>query len=89
MSVGSFQRRRRSSRRLLKVRKAQVLRTLTSPGACSVRRSNMNCFFLHVMYCVFTCRVLLIDGDRLCGSTLAYIILVSCIIFMTRIAMRS
>jgi hypothetical protein len=35
------------------------------------------------------CRVSLIDGDRLHGSTLPYIILVSCIIFTTRTAMRS
>jgi hypothetical protein len=63
------------------VHKPQVLRSLTlskaSPGAYSARRSNMNCviFILHVMYCAFTCRVLLIDGDRLYGSTLPHIIL--------------
>jgi hypothetical protein len=46
-------------------------------------------FILHVMYCACMCRVLLIDGDRLDGSTLPYIILVRCIIFMTRTAMRN
>jgi hypothetical protein len=51
----------------------------------------VNCHevILHVMYCACTCRVLLIDGDRLHGITLPYIILVSCIIFTTRTAMRS
>jgi hypothetical protein len=68
-----------SSRRSLEVRKPQVLRSLTmskgSPGACSACRANMNYFILHVMYYVCTCRILLIDGDRLHGSTLPYIIL--------------
>jgi hypothetical protein len=46
------------------------------PGACSAYRSNMVCFtlfLLHVMYLCITCRVLLIDHDRLHGSTLPYI----------------
>jgi hypothetical protein len=30
-----------------------------------------------------------VDGDRLYGSTLPYVIVVNCIIFMTRTAMRS
>jgi hypothetical protein len=59
------------SRRFPKVDKPHVLRSFTlskaSPGACSTRRSNMNCFSWHVMYCAFTCRVLLIDSDMLHG----------------------
>jgi hypothetical protein len=50
------------------------------PSACSARGANMNYFILfyfilYVMYCACTCRILLIDGDRLHGSTLSYIIL--------------
>jgi hypothetical protein len=78
--VGSFRRRRRSSRRFLEVHEPHVLRSLTlskaSSGAYSAYRSNMigfTLFLLHVMYLCITCRVLLIDGDRLHGSTLSYI----------------
>jgi hypothetical protein len=67
----------RSSRRFPEVHKPEVLRNLTlskvSPGAYGAYRSNMICFtlfILHVMDVCVTCRVLLIDDDRLHGSTL-------------------
>jgi hypothetical protein len=82
MSVGSFQRRRRSSKRFPEVQKPQVFRSLTlskaSPGAHSAYRSNVTCFtlfLLHVVYLCITSRVLLIDDGRLHGSTLPYNIL--------------
>jgi hypothetical protein len=46
------------------------------PGAYRAYRSNMTyfiLFLLHVMYLYITYRVLLIDDDRLLGSTLLYI----------------
>jgi hypothetical protein len=94
MSVGSFRGRRRSSRRFPEVHKAQVLRSSTLSesglGACSVYRYNMSCFILFACDVLhITCRLFLIGGDRLHGSTLPYIVLVSCIIFMTRTAMHS
>jgi hypothetical protein len=62
------------------VHKPQVLRSLTlskaSPDAYSAYRFNMICFtlfLLHAMYSCITCRVLLIDDDRVHGSTLPYI----------------
>jgi hypothetical protein len=77
--VGSFQRRRSSSKRFLVVHKPHVLRSLSlskaSLGAYSAYRSNMTCFnlfLLNVMYLCITCRDLLIDDDRLHGSTLPY-----------------
>jgi hypothetical protein len=79
MSVGSFRRRRRSSKRFPEVHKPQVLRSLTlskaSPSAYSVYRSNMTCFTLFLLYVMYLCiiyRVLLIDGDRFHSSTLLY-----------------
>jgi hypothetical protein len=63
----------------LKVHKPQILRSLSlskaSLDAYSAYRSNMTCFtlfLLHVMYLCITCRVLLIDDDRLHGSMLSY-----------------
>jgi hypothetical protein len=47
-----------------------------SPGAYSAYRFNMigfTLFLLHVLYLCITCRVLLIDDDRLYGSALPYI----------------
>jgi hypothetical protein len=53
-SVGSFRRRRRSSRRFPEVHKPQVLRSLTpskeSPGAYNAYRSKMIYFTL--FYCI-------------------------------------
>jgi hypothetical protein len=46
-------------------------------------------YFIACDVLCITCRVLLIDDDRLHGSTLPYIILVSCIIFTTSTAMHS
>jgi hypothetical protein len=76
-SVGSFRMRRRSSRWFPEVHKPHVLRSITlskaSLSAYSAYRSNMTCFILfllHVMYLCIMCRVLLIDDDRLHGSTL-------------------
>jgi hypothetical protein len=76
------------------VRKPQVLRSLTlskvSPGAYSACRCNMSCCILFACDVLhITCRILLIDGDRLHGSTLPYTIIVSYIIFSTRTVMRS
>jgi hypothetical protein len=79
MSVASFRRKRKSSKRFPEVHKPQVLRSLSlskaSPSAYSAYKSNMTyftLFLLHVMYLCITCRVLLIDDDRLHGSTLPY-----------------
>jgi hypothetical protein len=75
--VGSFQRRRRSSRRFLEVHKLQVLRSLTlskaSLGAYNAQLSNILPYFIVCDVLCITCRVLMIDGDRLHGSTLPYI----------------
>jgi hypothetical protein len=68
-----------SSRRFPEVHKPHVLRILTlskaSPGAYSLYRSKITCFtlfLLHVMYLCITYRIMLIDDDRLHGSTFPY-----------------
>jgi hypothetical protein len=52
--VGSFRGRRRSNRRLLEVRKPQVLRSLTlskaSPGAYSTYKRYMESFLFYSMH---------------------------------------
>jgi hypothetical protein len=92
--MDSFRRRRRWNRRFWKVRKPQASRSVTlnkaSLGAySSYGRINMTCAsLLHVMLCIkYRVLVLVMIGGMVVSFSI--LSLFSCIIFMTRSAMRS